>query len=69
MTQKARDFSKRSADEQRAFLEQTWCDQCMEADLGMTDPVEYEDEGLVVIEGKCKRCGGPVVTELTDDDI
>lgn len=69
MAQTSRDFSKRPADEQEAFLTQTWCDNCMEADLGMTDPVEYEDEGLVIIEGKCKKCGSVIMTELTDDDI
>lgn len=69
MSRKDRDFSQRPAEDQQAFLTQTWCDHCMEADLGMTDPVEYEDDGLVIIEGKCKKCGGLVVTELTDEDI
>lgn len=69
MSEKKRNFFDRPAEEQQAFLTQTWCDQCMEADLGMTDPVEYENEGVVVIEGKCKKCGESVVTELTDEDL
>lgn len=64
-----RDFFARDADEQQAFLEQTWCDNCMEANLGMEAPVEYVQNDTIFIEGKCKRCGEVIVTELTDDDF
>lgn len=67
MSRTDREFSQRSEEEQQAFLTQTWCDNCMEADLGMVEPEEYEEEGLAVIEGKCKKCGEVVTTELTDD--
>lgn len=66
---KIRDFGLRDPQEQQAFLEQTWCDHCMEANLGMSDPVEYEHKGVVYIEGRCLRCGQPVLTELTDEDF
>lgn len=69
MSDKKRDFSRRSTEEQQAFLNQTWCNQCMEADLGMNNPLEYEQDGVVIIEGQCNRCGEPIVTELTDEDI
>ena len=62
-----RDFYQRSAEEQASFLEQTWCNNCQEVDLGMTDPKEYEVDGQIVIEGKCKKCGEIVTTELADD--
>jgi len=64
-----RDFSCRSEEEQQAFLEQTWCDNCMEVNLGMSEPAEYEFKGVVYIEGRCNRCGEVVLTELTDEDF
>ncbi|WP_370278802.1 hypothetical protein [Pontibacterium sp.] len=64
-----RDFFARDAEEQKAFLEQTWCDNCMEANLGMGEPVEYELNDTVFIEGKCSKCGEVIVTELTDEDF
>jgi len=64
-----RDFFARDAEEQKAFLEQTWCDTCMEVNLGMRDPVEYEQNDIVFIEGKCNRCGTVILTELTDEDF
>ena len=64
-----RNFLARDAEEQQAFLEQTWCDSCQEADLGMHSPLEYELEGTIYIEGTCNKCGQQVYTELTDDDI
>ncbi len=64
-----RNFFARDKEEQQAFLEQTWCDHCQEADLGMSNPLEYEQEETIFVEGTCNRCGQPVYTELTDDDI
>lgn len=64
-----RDFSARSEEDQQAFLEQTWCDNCQQVNLGMTDPQEYEHKGVVYIEGRCKACGEVILTELTDDDF
>ncbi|MEH6473630.1 MAG: hypothetical protein V7752_20590 [Halopseudomonas sp.] len=69
MERTERDFSSRSDDEQQAFLTQTWCDKCQQPDLGMRDPVEYAQGKMVVIEGKCCRCGGLVATELTDENF
>ncbi|MCY0967097.1 hypothetical protein [Parathalassolituus penaei] len=63
-----RDFFARDAEDQEAFLTQTWCNDCGEADLGMVEPVEYEVEGVVVVEGKCKKCGASILTEIADDD-
>jgi len=34
----------------------------------MTDPVEYELDGKIAIEGKCKKCGNSVTTEIAPDD-
>lgn len=64
-----RDFSARSEDELKAFLEQTWCDECQQVNLGMSNPREYLYKGIVFIEGDCNNCGQPVLTELTEDDF
>ncbi|WP_028292754.1 hypothetical protein [Oceanobacter kriegii] len=63
-----RDFYARDKEDQEAFLSQTWCNDCMEVDLGMKEPQEYEFDGVVYIEGKCVKCGATVTTEIADDD-
>ena len=64
-----RDFSARSVDEQKAFLEQTWCDECQQANLGMSNQREYLFKGIIFVEGDCNGCGHPVLTELTEEDF
>ena len=44
-----RDFYAREQEDQEAFLSQTWCNTCMEADLGMKDPKEYEQDGVIFV--------------------
>lgn len=68
MSRVERDFFSRDVDDQQAFLTQTWCNQCMAADLGMVEPVEYEIDGIIFVEGKCKKCGSDICTEIADDD-
>lgn len=63
-----RDFYARAPEEQQAFLENTWCNQCQEMDLGMTDPEEYELLGRVFVDGKCTKCGQMTTTEIAEDD-
>jgi hypothetical protein len=63
-----RDFYAREQEDQEAFLSQTWCNTCMEADLGMKDAKEYEQDGVIFVEGVCAKCGEPVCTEIADDD-
>lgn len=64
-----RDFFSRDEEEQQAFLEQTWCDNCQKADLGMHTPFEYQLDGTIFVEGTCAKCGQQVFTELTDDEL
>ena len=64
-----RDFNLRDEEEKKSFLEQTWCDQCQEVNLGMVEPVEYEQNDIVFIEGKCAKCGSIILTELTEDEF
>jgi len=63
-----RDFSLRSVEEQQDFLSQTWCNNCMEVDLGMKNPKEYESESRVWIEGECLKCGEMTITEIVEED-
>ena len=67
MSREERDFYARTEEDQNDFLSQTWCNNCMAADLGMKEPQEYELDGVVYIEGKCAKCGEPVVTEIADE--
>ncbi len=69
MSKEQQDFNRRSEEEKQAFLTQTWCNDCMEADLGMKEPQEYIQDGKRYIEGQCNRCGNAIITELTDDDF
>ncbi|WCN08815.1 hypothetical protein [Marinomonas mediterranea] len=63
-----RDFYARSEEERQDFLSQTWCNQCMEVDLGMKNPKEFESSERLWIEGECVNCGAQVVTEIVYED-
>ena len=60
MPRTPRDFSKRDAVEQKFILAETWCDTCKQADLGMVDPIEFEEDGDIIVEGHCARCGAAI---------
>lgn len=63
-----RDFYARDPEEQRDFLTNTWCNECQEVDLGMTDPEEYEFMHRIFVDGKCVRCGTVTTTEIIEDE-
>lgn len=60
-----KDFFVRPEEEQRWLIKNTWCDSCDIADLGMIDPVEYEEDSKIVIEGKCSKCGAKVTSMIS----
>jgi hypothetical protein len=62
----SRDFFARDQFEQESICENTWCDTCDEADIGLLNPIEYEEHGHIFVEGQCTRCRGKVATELTE---
>ncbi|MDO6513464.1 MULTISPECIES: hypothetical protein [unclassified Neptuniibacter] len=64
-----RDFNLRDEDEKKAFLEETWCDNCQEVNLGMKNPIEYEQNDIIFIEGKCCKCGNIILTEITEEEF
>jgi hypothetical protein len=61
-----RNFNGRNTQDQQWLVANTWCDRCAEADLGLTDPVEYEENGQILVEGKCKRCGQQVISSINE---
>ena len=68
MPRTPRDFSKRDAVEQKFILAETWCDTCKQADLGMVDPIEFEEDGEIIVEGHCARCGAAIKTTVVVKD-
>lgn len=40
--------------------------KCQQADLGLLNPIEYETDGQIFIEGKCKICSTIVVSNITE---
>ena len=48
------------------FLNDTWCDQCGEADLGITDPVLHLENDAKFIIGNCRACGSRCVSEIIE---
>lgn len=64
-----RNFRSRPESEQAWLCEHTWCDNCRSADIGMSDPVEYEEDGVVRVEGRCLQCAMRVVSEVHDRHV
>jgi hypothetical protein len=62
-----RNFDDRTDEDKEAFLTQTWCNACQAADLGMVEPTEYELNGVIIVEGKCKTCSEVSLTEGADE--
>jgi hypothetical protein len=69
MSRIPRNFQLRSPDEQFWFQDQTWCNYCNQADIGLKNPLEYEEDGKIYVEGNCRRCGKTVRSEITEKQI
>ena len=69
MTRKHRNLKSRDQFEQEWLIENTWCEHCSAADLGIDNPAEYEENGHVFIEGICRRCGKKVKSEIIEKDL
>ncbi len=66
MARICRDFFARRAPERTWILENSWCGRCELPDLGVEEPVEYEERGRVYLEGLCPICHGRVALEIVD---
>jgi hypothetical protein len=60
-----RNFKLRPQEEQKWMTENTWCDFCQKADLGMIGPFEYEENGSIFVAGLCRKCGAEIRSEVT----
>jgi hypothetical protein len=60
-----RDFFANPPEDQKFFLDNTWCDSCGAADLGMKDLREYEEDDRIFVEGHCLKCGSVVRSKVT----
>src|SRR5689334_12744530 len=61
---KLRSFLMTSGDGRHWLVEETWCEDCGEADLGIDEPVESEERGARRISGRCAACGAAVRREV-----
>jgi hypothetical protein len=61
-----KDFNKRSTEEKEWLLNNTWCDHCLKADLGMKNHSEYESNGKTYIEGICVKCSNQIKSEINN---
>lgn len=64
-----RDFFARNHVEQELICGNTWCDACVEADIGLLGPVEFEEDGQVFVEGDCARCRCRIVTVIIESSV
>lgn len=62
-----RNFFVRDANERGFICENSWCNSCGEADIGLIDPVEYEEAGQILVEGACVRCGGRIFNTINEE--
>lgn len=69
MTRKPRNLNARDQFEREWLIQNTWCDHCSIADLGIDEPSEYEEAGRVFIEGVCRRCGKKVKSEIVESGL
>ena len=69
MTRINRDFQARPTAEREGLLEDTWCNSCGKADLGMDSPREYEENGRIYVEGMCRNCRCAVWSEIIEEDV
>lgn len=51
------------------MVENTWCGGCSLPDLGIDDPSEFEEDGLIFIEGRCRICGPTLRSEVVDQRV
>jgi len=63
------DFNSLSAVEQDWYLQETWCDVCEKADLGILEPELYMENNQKYVGGKCRVCGTKCVSSIIEKDV
>jgi hypothetical protein len=64
-----RNFLDRPEYERRWIVDNTWCETCGKADLGIGSPQEYEEDHRIFVEGTCNECGRIVRSEIVNKDV
>ena len=62
-------FDSLSEIEKSLLLNDTWCNKCGQADLGITHPELYVENGSNYISGKCSTCGTKCISEIIESNI
>ena len=63
------DFNALPKSDKDWFLQETWCDTCDKADLGMKEPELYVENNIKYISGKCIICNTKCISTITEQDI
>jgi hypothetical protein len=69
MKRKYLNFEELDECDKEWFLNETWCDICDKADLGLKEPSIYVEAKKTFIEGKCSVCSNPVISEIITKEI
>lgn len=63
------DLSTISEVEKDIYLNDSWCDKCNEADLGIVGAELYVENGRKYIRGNCKICGTECISEIIEKQV
>jgi len=55
--------------ERKEFLDNTWCDQCNEANLAIFNQTELEFDGCRYTLGYCRICNTKILSEVIEKNI
>lgn len=51
------------------YRDDSWCDACDKADLGIVNPELYTERGRKYISGNCKFCGAVCISEIIEKQL
>jgi len=63
------DISSLPEIERDIYLQDSWCDNCEKADLGIVNPELYIESGQKFISGNCKVCGARCVSTIIEKQV
>lgn len=63
------DISSLPEIERDIYLQDSWCNHCDQADLGIVNPELYIEDGKKYISGNCKNCGELCVSTIIETQV
>lgn len=63
------DFESLDEIEKRFYLEETWCDSCGKADLGIENIGIFVEGSKKVVVGNCRVCGSDCRSEIVSVEV